>query len=505
MSERYPRSSGILLHPTSLPGPYGIGDLGPAAYAWIDDLARCRQTWWQILPVGPTGFGDSPYQSFSTFAGNLNLLSPDLLIQDELIGPDDVAGRSFPADRVDFTAVEPYKLGLVRRAWDVFSNGRAPHLRDAVEAFRHEKQAWLDDYAMFMAIKDARRGAAWYEWPAEFRRRESIPKLMAFAQGEMANEVGAYQFGQFLFFRQWLELRQHAHAKGIRLIGDVPIFVSPDSADVWANPRLYLLDGALRPRVVAGVPPDYFSKTGQLWGNPHYDWDAMRATGYEWWASRLRATLDLVDLVRLDHFRGFVAAWQVPATEATAIKGKWVPGPGAALFIRLKAKLGELPLIAEDLGEITPDVYALRDQLGLPGMKILQFAFDKPTNPFLPHNYSANCVAYTGTHDNDTTRGWYATAPEIERDYLRRYVGRDAADVSWDLIRLAWASVADLAIAPLQDILDLGTEARMNLPGTAQGNWKWRMPAGAMNEWVVSRITAMTEVYGRTVSEKASR
>jgi 4-alpha-glucanotransferase len=499
MSERHPRGSGILLHPTSLPGPYGIGDLGPAAHAWIDDLARCRQTWWQMLPVGPTGFGDSPYQSFSTFAGNLNLLSPELLLQDGLIGPNDLAGRSFLADRVDYAAVEPFKLGLVRRAWDKFSNGRAPRLRDAFEVFRHNKKEWIDDYALFLAIKDARRGAPWYDWPAEFRRRENGRKLLV--RGEMAAEVGVYQFGQFLFFRQWHDLRQHAREKGIRLIGDVPIFVALDSADVWANPRMYLLDGALRPRVVAGVPPDYFSKTGQLWGNPHYDWDAMRATGYAWWASRLRATLDLVDLVRLDHFRGFVAAWQVPAKEETAIKGEWVPGPGVDLFTRLKADLGELPLIAEDLGEITPDVYVLRDQLSLPGMKILQFAFDKPTNPFLPHNYPANCVAYTGTHDNDTTRGWYATAPELERDYLRRYVGRDGADVSWDLIRLAWASVADLAIAPLQDILDLGTKARMNLPGTAQGNWKWRMPAGAMNEWVVSRLTAITEVYGRQSSE----
>ena len=498
MSERYPRSSGILLHPTSLSGPYGIGDLGLAARAWIDDLARCRQSWWQILPVGPTGFGDSPYQSFSTFAGNLNLLSPDLLLQDGLIGLDVLAGRSFPADRVDFTVVEPFKFGLVRRAWDVYSNGRAPQLRDAFETFRHDKQDWLDDYALFMAIKNARQGTPWYEWPAEFLNRESARKLHE--RGQLASEVGPYRFGQFLFFRQWHDLRQHARAKGIRLIGDVPIFVSADSADVWANPRLYLLDGALRPRVVAGVPPDYFSKTGQLWGNPHYDWDAMRATGYAWWTARLRATLELVDLVRLDHFRGFVAAWQVPAKEKTAIKGEWVPGPGADLFKRMKVELGELPLIAEDLGEITPDVYALRDQLGLPGMKILQFAFDKPTNSFLPHNYCANCVAYTGTHDNDTTRGWYAAAPEVERDYLRRYVGRDGSDVPWDLIRLAWASVADLAIAPLQDILDLGTEARMNLPGTAQGNWKWRMPAGAIDEWVVSRLTAMTEVYGRTAN-----
>jgi len=491
MPNRYPRSSGILLHPTSLPGPYGIGDLGPAAHAWVEVLARVRQSWWQVLPLGPTGYGDSPYQSFSTFAGNLNLLSPDLLIRDGLISGDDVGGPSFPADHVDYAAVEPFKLGLVRRTWENFRGGRATHLKPAFDQFAEDKRDWLGDYARFMAIKDAHGGAPWFDWPAELRRRDA-------GKSVTGDAAAANQFGQFLFFRQWNDLRRHAHEKGVRIIGDVPIFVAPDSADVWANPDSYLLDGKLRPSVVAGVPPDYFSKTGQLWGNPHYNWEAMRKTGYAWWVARMRATLEMVDVVRLDHFRGFLAAWQVPAGEKTAVVGEWVPGPEADLFARLKRELGDLPLIAEDLGEITPDVFALRDQLGLPGMKILQFAFDKPTNPFLPHNYPANCVAYTGTHDNDTTRGWYATAPEVEKDYFRRYTGRDGADVSWDLIRLAWASVADLAIAPLQDVLDLGTEARMNLPGTAQGNWKWRMPNSGLNDWAVSRLVAMTEVYGRT-------
>jgi len=489
MPERYPRSSGILLHPTSLPGPYGIGDLGPAAYAWVDALARTRQTWWQILPVGPTGYGDSPYQSFSTFAGNLNLISPELLLRDGLIRPDDVAGRHFPADHVDYAAVEPFKFGLVRRAWEAYRGGMTK-LKSAFEQFVHDQRDWLDDFARFMAIKNVHGGKPWYDWSAEYRRRDPNTAIPGDA-------VAAYRFGQFLFFRQWHDLREYAHEKGIRLIGDVPIFVAPDSADVWANPGLYLLDKKLRPRVVAGVPPDYFSKTGQLWGNPHYDWEAMRKTGYAWWLARLRATLNLVDVVRLDHFRGFLAAWQVPAEEETAIVGEWVPGPAGHLFARLKSELGDLPLIAEDLGEITPDVFALRDELGLPGMKILQFAFDKPTNPFLPHNYPANCVAYTGTHDNDTTRGWYATAPEVEKDYFRRYTGRDGSDVARDLIRLAWASVADLAITPLQDVLDLGTESRMNLPGTAEGNWKWRMPEFGLNDWAASRLVTMTEVYGR--------
>jgi 4-alpha-glucanotransferase len=351
-----------------------------------------------------------------------------------------------------------------------------------------------------MALKDAHQGEPWYNWPAELRRWQAGSSALTPAREKLSDEVGAYQLGQFLFFGQWQELRQHAKSKGVRLIGDVPIFVSPDSADVWANPRGYLLDDTLRPRVVAGVPPDYFSRTGQLWGNPHYDWEAMRRDGYAWWVARMKAVLGLVDVVRLDHFRGLVAAWQVPASEATAVKGEWVSGPGVDLFEKLRAALGDLPVIAEDLGEITPDVYALRDALGLPGMKILQFAFDKPTNAFLPHNYSFNCVAYTGTHDNDTTRGWYATAPIVEKDYYRRYTCRDGTDVAWDLIRLAWASPADLAIAPVQDIMDLGTESRMNLPGVGQGYWRWRMPPGCPDGWALSRLIEMTEVYGREPS-----
>lgn len=495
MSNRLPRSCGILLHPTSLPGPFGIGDLGPTAFAWLDMLARAKQTWWQMLPVGPTGYGDSPYQSYSTFAGSLNLLSPELLVREGLLRAEDIGGQWFPDDRVEYPAVEPFKLGLVRRAWAVYRGGSASHLRAAYDEFLHERRAWVGDYALFMAVKEARGGEPWYDWPAGLRNRE--PDALATARHELADAVGAHLFGQFLFFRQWDGLRAHARERGIRLIGDVPIFVSPDSADVWAYPEGYLLDADRRPRVVAGVPPDYFAKTGQLWGNPHYDWDAMARTGYAWWVARLRATLELVDLVRLDHFRGFLAAWQVPGADKTAENGRWVPAPGADLFARLQTDLGGLPFIAEDLGEITPDVYALRDALGLPGMKVLQFAFDKPSNPFLPHNYAPNCVAYSGTHDNDTTRGWYASGPEHERELYRRYVSRDGSDVAWDLIRLAWSSVADLAIAPLQDVLDLGTEHRMNVPGTPGGNWRWRVPPGRPDGWALGRLVEMTEVYGR--------
>ncbi len=503
MSHRYPRSSGILLHPTSLPGPFGIGDLGPSAHAWVDTLSKAHQSWWQMLPLGPTGYGDSPYQSFSTFAGNLNLISPELLVRDGLIREQEIGNVQFRDDRVDYLAVEPFKMRLARQAWENYRNGRTAHLKDAYEAFVHDKQDWLSDYALFMTLKEARQGEPWYEWPTEFRRRDTSGAVLAFAEEKLSDELGTYQFGQFLFFRQWQELREHAHASGIRLIGDLPIFVSPDSADVWSNPRLYLLDDSLRPRVVAGVPPDYFSRTGQLWGNPHYDWEAMRATGYAWWKARLKTTLEMVDVVRLDHFRGFLAAWQVEAGETTAINGKWVPGPGADLFREMKSAFGDLRLIAEDLGEITPDVFALRDELGLPGMKILQFAFDSPKNQFLPHHYPTNCVVYTGTHDNDTTHGWYATAPEKERDFCRRYTARDGSDIAWDLIRLAWSSVADLAIAPLQDVLDLGTAFRMNLPGTATGNWHWRMPATGLNDWAASRLIEMTEVYGRKQVESA--
>lgn len=500
MSSRSHRKSGLLLHPTSLPGPFGIGDLGPTAHAWIDVLVRANQSWWQILPVGPTGFGDSPYQSFSTFAGNINLLSPELLQRHGLIDDHDLAGESFAGDRVEYDKVGPFKLRIVRRAWENFKVGRASHLRGGYEAFVSDKRDWLPDYALFMALRDARNGAPWYDWPPELLNRTESSPVLELARREMADEIGAYQFGQFLFFQQWGDLRRYARERGIQLIGDVPIFVSADSADVWSAPRLYLLDGALRPKVVAGVPPDYFARTGQLWGNPHYDWDAMRQTNYAWWASRLRATLELVDLVRLDHFRGFAAAWQVPAGHQTAEHGWWAPGPGIEFFRSIQETLGgHLPLIAEDLGEITPDVYALRDALGLPGMKILHFAFSHPDNAFLPHNFTTpNCVVYTGTHDNDTSRGWWETATDHEKYFYRRYSQRDGSDIAWELLRMAWATTADLAIAPLQDVLDQGGNRRMNVPGTGQGNWKYRYQQHELSDATIQRLAELTETYGRS-------
>jgi 4-alpha-glucanotransferase len=490
------RSAGLLLHPTSLPGPYGIGDLGPAAMNWIDALARARQTWWQVLPLGPTGYGDSPYQSGSTFAGNPYLISPDLLADDGLVQRADIEGVQFPAEHVDFGPVIDFKVRLLAQAWQRFQAGAAPKLRQPFDAFCNQQAGWLEDFCLYSALKDAHGGAGWLDWPAELVRRE--PAALERARRELRSSVGQHRFRQFLFFRQWKEVKAYANSKGIRLIGDVPIFVSIDSSDVWANPQLYHLDAKRRPTAVAGVPPDYFSATGQLWGNPLYDWEAMRRTGYSWWLARLRATLALVDVVRLDHFRGFEAYWEVPADAETAATGRWAPGPGAALFEALRAGLGGLPLIAEDLGLITPAVEALRERLGLPGMRILQFAFgDTPANRYLPHHYERNTVVYTGTHDNDTTNGWAGHLSDGERWMLNRYLPHRGGDLAWDLMRLAWSSVADFALAPLQDVLSLGSEARMNSPGRPAGNWSWRFTEGALHDGVLDRLADLTDLYSR--------
>jgi 4-alpha-glucanotransferase len=490
------RSAGLLLHPTSLPGRYGIGDLGPAALAWVDALAQARQTWWQVLPLGPTGYGDSPYQATSTFAGNPLLISPDLLVQDGLLRESELSPPNFPAERVDYPAVAAFKRGLLIRAWTNFRGGAAAGLRGPFEEFIVRQARWLDDYALFQALKEAHAGKTWTEWEPGLVQRQ--PAKMARARQHLGNGIALHQFGQFLFFRQWQHLRQYAHERGVRLIGDLPIFVSADSADVWANPQLFQLDERRRPRVVAGVPPDYFSRTGQLWGNPLYDWEALRASGYSWWVARLQATLELVDLVRLDHFRGFEAYWEIPAGMPTAEVGRWVKAPGADFLRTARSVLGGLPLIAEDLGLITPEVEALRDEFALPGMRILQFAFSDGKNPYLPHNYVRRTVVYTGTHDNDTTAGWFAALPEHERAYLHRYLPQaSAATVAWDLIRLAWSSVADYAIAPLQDVFALGTEARMNLPGRPEGNWRWRYTADRLTPDVLGRLADLTDTYNR--------
>ena len=496
-SDRPPqRSAGILLHPTSLPAACGIGDLGPAAYSWVDALARARQTWWQILPLGPTGYGDSPYAAFSAFAGNPNLISPELLAADGLLKAEEFAFAHWPADRIDYGPIIAYKAGLTAHAWNNFQNGRSKALRSDFDEFRTQEAGWLDDFALFMALKEAHGGISWHEWPEDLILRE--PDALQQARQDLAEEMELHSFRQFLFYRQWRALKQYAAQQNVRLIGDLPIFVADDSADVWTDPELFLLDPQRRPTVVSGVPPDYFSATGQLWGNPLYNWEAHKRSGYAWWTARLRTALEQVDCVRLDHFRGFESYWEVPAGQPTAEKGRWVKGPGADFFRVLRDKLGNLPLIAEDLGMITPEVRQLRRQFNLPGMRILQFAFGgAPERRFLPHRHERNTVVYTGTHDNDTTHGWYKTLTGDELDFLRRYAPSTENDISWDLIRLAWMSVADYAIAPLQDVLSLGEEARMNWPGRPSGNWRWRFRADMLSEELLDRLAELTEIYER--------
>lgn len=493
------RASGLLLHVTSLPSPHGIGDLGPAALAWVDEIARTGQSWWQALPLGPTGYGNSPYQPLSSFAGNGLVISPDWLIEDGLLTASDCQGHSFPETEVDYNAVIPFKLGLFEKAWANFSAGSRPDLRAGYEQFRHEQSHWLDDYALFRALKAKFADTYYLQWPKDIVERE--PGAMENARRELSDRIGFASFAQFLLFRQADRLKTYAHAQGLRIIGDLPFFVSPDSSDVWANPELFLLDERRRPRFVAGVPPDYFSAQGQLWGNPGYNWDAHRASGYNWWICRLRALLNHVDAIRLDHFRGFAAAWHVPAGAPTAQAGQWLPGPGAEFFRAAQSKLGALPFIAEDLGMITPDVYAIRDEFHLPGMRILQFAFDGNSgNPHLPDNYVVNAVAYTGTHDNPPTRGWFEGLADGQRQNMWRYLKRPGgapSDAAPALLEAVWNSRAALAMAPLQDVLNLGNEARMNIPGNADGNWRWRatpnMLQGPAFEW----LRGLTRSSGR--------
>jgi 4-alpha-glucanotransferase len=500
------RASGLLLHVTSLPSRYGIGDVGPPAVAWIDRLHEAGQRWWQALPLGPTGYGDSPYQSLSSFAGNPLLISPDWLIEDGLVRATDDAGGSPSPTTVDFAAVKTLKFAVLETAWTNFTAGARPDLRPQFERFGEEHAHWLDDYALFRALKERYGGAPYLEWPEELIRR--TPAALEQARRELASHVDRVRFAQFVLFRQGARLKAHAHARGVRLIGDLPFFVSPDSSDVWANPELFLLDATYRPRVVAGVPPDYFSAEGQRWGNPIYDWDALATRGYRWCVDRVRALLAHVDAIRLDHFRGFAAAWHIPAGAPTAVSGRWVPGPGARFFELIEKALGSLPFVAEDLGLITPDVIALRDAFHVPGTRVLQFAFDgHADNPYLPDNYVPNTVVYTGTHDNPTTRGWYEDLPDGERGNLWRYLKRAAgtsAEAAPALLQLAWSSVAALAVAPLQDVLNLGREARMNQPGSAQGNWRWRATDEMLSASALESLRDLTLASARTAPAMAA-
>lgn len=495
------RASGTLLHVTSLPSPYGIGDVGPCAFAWVDQLHYARQSWWQALPLGPTGYGNSPYQGLSSFAGNGLLVSPDLLIEEGLLESRDCEeGRTLPKDAVDFDAVIAFKHRLLARAWSNFSASPRPGLQSDFDRFCSEQAHWLNDYALFRALKNHYQSADYLDWPEELVRRD--PAALARARRDLAAKIDQSRFAQFLLFRQGERLKEYAHQRGIRLIGDLPFFVSQDSSDVWANPEWFQLDDGLRPRFVAGVPPDYFSATGQLWGNPVYDWERLRQSGYRWCIDRLKALLAHVDLVRLDHFRGFSAAWHVPAEAHTAEHGHWVQGPGVDFFKAVRRELGHLPFIAEDLGLITSDVVALRDQFELPGTRVLQFAFDGSLdNPHLPTNYSPNTVVYTATHDNPTTRAWFEALPENLRRVAAAHFNQPAAkpdEAAWELIRLAWSSKAGLAMVPLQDLLNLGSQGRMNLPGTAEGNWRWRCTEEMLATSVFDRLRDLTSASARS-------
>jgi 4-alpha-glucanotransferase len=493
------RASGVLLHITSLPSPYGIGDMGPAAAAWVDRLHEAGQSWWQALPLGPTGYGDSPYQPLSSFASNGLLISPELLAEDGLLQANACEGRSFPADFVDYGTVIQFKHRLLDQIWGNFAAGARKDLVPVYEKFCHRQAHWLEDYALFRALKQKFQGISYLNWPAELVLR--VPAAIAQARQELSQQMDKVRFAQFLIFEQAQRLKEYAHSRGIGLIGDLPFFVSPDSSDVWAHPELFLLDNEYRPRFVAGVPPDYFSEDGQLWGNPMYDWDALRRTGFRFWIDRLRALLAQVDAVRLDHFRGFAGAWHIPVEAKTARTGCWMPGPGAEFFSAVQKEVGFLPFIAEDLGVITSDVCALRDEFRIPGTKVLQFAFDGNTgNPHLPENYSTHAVVYTGTHDNNTTRGWYEALPDAEQrrvwTYLKRADG-DSNEICGELLRVAWSSVAELSIAPFQDLLNLGAQARMNVPGSTDAHWRWRCTEEMLHGSTFRRLRDLTVTSNR--------
>jgi 4-alpha-glucanotransferase len=491
------RASGIILHPTSLPGPDGIGDLGPEAFRWIDFLHQSKCQLWQILPLGPTGYGDSPYQCFSAFAGNPYLISPTLLMEQGLLRSGDLTDRPvFPQNCVDFGAAINWKNTLLDRAFNHFRKSKKQSLHQEFQDFCENENHWLTDFALFMGIKECLGGVSWDQWTAGLRSHDAV----SLAEFESKNQLSVerQKFRQFIFFHQWSTLKNYAHTKGIQVIGDIPIFVSYDSADAWAHPELFHFDSNGKPSCVAGVPPDYFSPTGQLWGNPIYRWDVHKRLGFDWWIERVKAVLEFVDIIRIDHFRGFASYWQIPFGMPTAEKGRWVKGPGQAIFKAIRSAVPNVSILAEDLGEITPDVIELRDSLDLPGMKVLQFAFaSDEKDPFLPHNFSRNCVAYTGTHDNDTTLGWYQSASEKEKDYCRRYLGRSGEDICWDFIRLAWGSVADYALAPMQDFLNLDSSARMNYPGKPSGNWNWRLSPGSITQELILRLQEFNKLYDR--------
>lgn len=503
------RRSGVLLHPTSLPGRFGIGDLGDGARRFVDFLAASGQQLWQVLPLGPTGYGDSPYQSLGAFAGNPLLVSLEDLGSEGYLEASELANPPpFPASQVDYGAVINWRSALLHRASERFFHRASPERRRALDEFQQRCGPWLDDLTLFLALKARHGGAPWTLWDPALAHRE--PAALRTARADLADEIRAQVFGQFAFFAQWDRLREYCHERGIAILGDLPIYLAHDSTEVWCRREFFQLDARGFPAVVAGVPPDYFSATGQLWGNPIYCWEALRRSSYAFWIERVRSVLAMFDEVRLDHFRGFEAYWEVEAGATTAVRGRWVPGPGAELFEKLAGAVGRLPFIAENLGVITPAVETLRRRFGFPGMSILQFAFGKdPQAPsFLPHNYQRDLVAYTGTHDNDTVMGWWSsqeagdstrTIEDVrqEHDRARRYLAADGPEMNWVFIRTVLASVADSALFPLQDVLGLGSQARMNRPSVPDGNWRWRLPESALTPALAKRLREVTALYGR--------
>ena len=494
---KFKRAGGILLHPTSLPGHFGIGDLGPEAFSFVRFLAAAGQSYWQILPLGPTSYGNSPYSSYSAFAGNTLMISPERLVADGLVsGASLESTPEYASGRVDYEAVAKWKSGLFGEAFETFKALGNSTLTTEFTSFRHENAWWLDDYAAFRAIKVAHEGRPWSEWADPLRLRDA--DALEQTRAQLSREIEAERFSQYLFFRQWHAVKKYANDNGVRIIGDLPIFVAYDSADVWCNRSKFKLNVDGSPKVVAGVPPDYFSKTGQLWGNPIYDWHAMLADNFNWWTARIALSLRFTDVVRLDHFIGFVRNWEVPAGDETAENGAWASVPGRELFTILRQRLGDLPIIAEDLGSMTPEVEALRDSFEFPGMRILQYAFGGDAyNRDLPHNYVADTVAYTGTHDNDTTVGWYSSAPRNVKTHCRKYLRTSGRDLAWDMIGACLGSTANLAIVPAQDLLGLSSESRMNTPATASGNWEWRLRNGELSDSIADRLREATSLFGR--------